>query len=63
MVIIFSGFLIFYRIFPTPQDKWSVLISINNDIHELPDKLLNHVRLRIIENWEIPGKFQGFMVI
>ena len=40
----------FYQIFPSPQVKRIVIISNKHDVYELPHKLPNNLRLRILEN-------------
>ena len=48
--IIFRGFLMFYQIFLSPQGKRSAIISNKHVIYELPHKLPNDLRLRILGN-------------
>ena len=50
MDIIFSDSLILYDIFFSQQVKQGVIISNKHGIYELPHKLLNDLRLRILEN-------------
>ena len=48
LVIIFSGFLMFYQIFLSPQMKPIVIINNKHDIYELPHELPNDLTLRIL---------------
>ena len=48
----------FDRIFLSPKVKRSVIISNKHGIYQLPQKLLNYLRLRILEYQEIPEKSQ-----
>ena len=48
--IIFEEFLILYQIFFSPQVKRSMIISSKQGIYELPHKLPNDLRLRIVGN-------------
>ena len=52
MVIIFWNFLLFDQIFLSPQVKRSLVISDKYGIYELPRELPNHLKLRILGNWE-----------
>ena len=52
-VIIFWDFLIFYKIFLSPQVKRSVIFSNKHAIYELLHELLNDLRLRILEISEL----------
>ena len=45
MEIILWDFLMFYQIFLSPQVKRSAIISNEQSVYELPDKLLNDLRL------------------
>ena len=47
------------QIFLSQQAKQSLFIS-NKYIYELLHELPNHLRLQILGNWEILGKFQNF---
>ena len=47
LVIIFWDFLIFYQIFLSPQVKRIAIINNKHGIYELPQELLNDLRLRI----------------
>ena len=49
MDIIFWDILKFYEILFSPQVKRSVIISNKHGIYELPHKLPNDVKLRILE--------------
>ena len=55
MVIIFSDYLIFYKIFLSLQVKWNVVISNNNGMYKYPHELLQGLWLRILGHWEIIG--------
>ena len=48
MVIIFWDFLGFYQMSLSPQVKWSVIISNQYGIYELPHELSNDLRIRIL---------------
>ena len=50
----------FYQILLSPQVKRSAVISNKHGIYELPQELLNNLRLRILENLQMSGKFQNF---
>ena len=56
MVILFLDFFIFYQSFISPQKKWSVIISNNNDMQEFPLKLPNNLKLRNLTIVGYPGK-------
>ena len=56
MEIILWDFLMFYQIFLSPQVKRSGIISNKQDLYKLPHKLLNDLRLRILENKEKSGE-------
>ena len=47
----------FYQTFFSPQVKRSVIISSKNSIYELPGELPDKLRLKILENYKISGKF------
>ena len=47
MFILFSDFLMFDQIFPSPQVKGSVIISNKYGKYKLPYEFLNDLRLRI----------------
>ena len=49
------------QIFLSPQVKRSLIISNKYGIYELPHKLSNDLRLRILGNLEISGKSQNFL--
>ena len=51
----------FYQIFFSPQLKRSAIISNKYGIFELPHKLQNYLRLRILGNQEISEKSQNFI--
>ena len=55
--IIFWQFLIFCQIFLSPQVKRWPIITYKHCIYELPHGLLNVLRLRILRNEEILGKY------
>ena len=40
----------FYKIFPSPQEKRCAIITYKHDIYELPNELPNNLRLRILGN-------------
>ena len=48
--IIFSDFPMLYQIFPLPQVKRWAIITYNHGTHKFPHKLLNDLRLRVLEN-------------
>ena len=50
LAIPFYEFLMFHQIFLSPQVKRMVIISNKYGIYQLPRKLPNDVRLRILEN-------------
>ena len=56
MEIILWDFLMFYQIFLSPQVKWSRIISNKQSVYELPHKLLNDSRLRILGKKEKSGE-------
>ena len=47
--------------FLSPQVKRSVIISNKYGIYELPHKLQNDLRLKILRKQEITAKFQNFV--
>ena len=49
----------FYQIFRSPQVKRCAIITYEHGMYVLPHELPNDVRLRILENCEIPGKYQN----
>ena len=51
----------FYPIFHSPQVKRCAIITYKHDMYELPHELLNDVRLRILVNYKIPGKYQNLI--
>ena len=55
--IIFWGFLIFYQIFLSSHKKRCLIITFTHDIYELPHELMNDLRLRILGNKKISGKY------
>ena len=55
-VITFWDFLVFYQIFLSPQVKQCTIITYKHGIYELPHKLPNNLRLRILGNKKILGK-------
>ena len=61
MFIIFRDILRDEQIFFSPQVRQSMIISNKYGIYELPHKLLNDLRLRILGNWERAGKSQNFI--
>ena len=50
MDIIFGEFLILYQFFVSQQVKRNVIISNKFGIYELPQELLNDLKLRILGN-------------
>ena len=50
----------FEQVFLSAQVKRSVIISNKHGAYELPHELPIDLRLRILENQEISGKFQNF---
>ena len=50
MDIIFWEFFLLYQIFFSPQVQRSVIISNKHVIYELPDKMSENLKLRILEN-------------
>ena len=61
MVIIFCDILMSDEIFLAPHVKQSVIISRKHGIYELPHKLPNDLRLRILGNQAVSEKFQNFI--
>ena len=59
--IIIWDFSMFYQIFLSPQVEWCVIVTYKHGIYELPYELRNHLRLRILRNQEISGKFLIFI--
>ena len=51
------------QIFLSSQVKRSLIISNTYGIYELYHELPNDLRLRILGNWEISGKFQNFVAL
>ena len=51
----------FYQIFLSPKVKRWAIITYKHGIHELPYKLPNDLRLRILGSEEISGKCLNFM--
>ena len=51
----------FYQIFLSPQVKLWAIIAQKHGINELPHKLLNDLRLRILRNYKILRKSLNFM--
>ena len=47
----------FYKIFLSPQVQRWATITYKHDIYELPHELANDLRLRVLGNYEISGKF------
>ena len=58
VVIIFRDFLIFYEVFLSPQVTRGVVVSNKNGIYKLRP---NDLKLRILENQDIPRKSQNCM--
>ena len=61
MEIILWDFFMFYQILLSPQVKWSAIISNKQGVYELPHKLPNDSRLRILGNKEKSGKSQNLL--
>ena len=61
MDITFWGFLILDLNFPSPQVKPSVIISNKHGIYELPEKLLNDLKLRNLGSYESLQKSLNFI--
>ena len=50
--------MVLYEFFFSPQVKRSVIISNKHGMYKLLHELPNKVRISILRNWEILGKFQ-----
>ena len=61
MVIIFWDLFMFDKTFLSPQVKRIVIIRNKHRIYKLPSELLNDLRFRMLENYEISGKSQNFI--
>ena len=61
MVIIFWDLFMFDKTFLSPQVKRIVIIRNKHCIYKLPSELLNDLRFRMLENYEISGKSQNFI--
>ena len=53
--------MMFYQIFFSSQVKRRVIISCKHGIYELPHELVNDLRLRILGNYKISGKYLNFI--
>ena len=51
----------FYQIFLSPQVKQWTIITDKHGTYELPHKLPNSLRFKILGNSEIPGKCLNFI--
>ena len=51
----------FYQVFLSEKVKQSAIISNKHGIYELPNELMNDLRLRILGNKEKSGKFQHLL--
>ena len=49
-LIIFWDFLMFHQVFLLPQVKRNAIFSNKHGVYELPSKLLNDLKVRILEN-------------
>ena len=58
MDIILPAILLLYQIFFSSQMKISVIIGNKHYIYKLPHEMRNDLTLKILGNYEIPGKFQ-----
>ena len=50
----------FYQIFYSPQVKRWAIITYKLGIYELPNEFPNDLRLRILGNYDMPGKGLNF---
>ena len=57
--IILWDFLMFHQILLSPRVKRNSIISNKQSLYELPHKLSNDLRLRILRNKEKSGKSQN----
>ena len=53
----------FYQIFNSPQVKIWAIVTYKHGIYELPHEFPNDIRLRILGNLEILGKFLNFKTL
>ena len=60
-VITFWDFLVFYQILLSPQVKQCAIITYKHGIYDLPHKLPNNLRLRILGNEKISRKCLNFI--
>ena len=51
----------FDQIFLSPKVKRSVISSNKHGIYKLPHELLDDIRPRMLESWEISGKSQNVL--
>ena len=61
MEIILRDFLMFHQILLSPRVKRNSIISNKQSVYELPHKLPNDLRLRILGNKEKSGKSQNLL--
>ena len=61
MEIILWDFFMLYQILLSRQVKWSAIISNKQGVYELPHKLPNDSRLKILGNQEKSGKSQNLL--
>ena len=61
MFIMFWNILIDEKILFWPQVERSVIISDKHGIYKLPHELPNDLKLRILGNKEISGKYKNFI--
>ena len=59
--IILWDYLMFYQFFLSPQVKRCTIITCKHGIYELPQELPNDLRLRVLGNYEILGKYLRFI--
>ena len=57
----FRGFLIFYQVLLSPQEKRRGIIFYKDGICDLPYKIPNYLRYSISGNEEITGKCLSFI--
>ena len=51
----------FYQVFFSPQVKRWAIITYKHDIYQLPHELSNDLRLKILGNYEMSGKYVNFI--
>ena len=57
----FWDFLMFYQINLSPQVKRCTIITYKHGIYDLPEELLNELKLMILANKEILAKCLNFI--